>query len=1338
MYSLGIDIGYSSIKLTLINKNNEVKYKEYLLHKGNIKEAFRKSIHDLLLKYDREDIGFGAVTGSGSEILTKSKEIDAVNEITSIIEGSLNIDKNIGSIIEIGGQSAKYITDFSENDKSQIKFSINSNCAAGTGAFLEEQIYRLNLKLEDYSKLTDRAKTIPRIAGRCSVFAKTDIIHHQQEGVSVEDILLGLSYSVIKNYKGTIIKKLPIKKPILFIGGVASNTSIIRALEDVLVLDEDELIVPEYFSNIASLGASIIAKKENKKISMEQIIESIEKLDKVQIQEHINTLPKLKLFGDGDSVNKHICKSLDNSENKLDCFLGVDIGSTSTNLVLIDSNNEVLSYKYLRTLGDPVEAVNKGLKELESEFKNKIKVAGVGTTGSGRYMVGKLIGADIIKDEITAQGKAATTIDKNVDTIFEIGGQDSKYISCKDGVITDFEMNKICAAGTGSFIEEQAKKLNVPLNELSQLSLKSNSAINLGERCTVFIETNVATSLAKGAEIEDIVSGLCYSIVKNYLNRVVGQKKIGEKIFLQGGIAYNQGIVNAFRQTIGKEVIVPPFFSVTGALGVAILAKEQMMDRKTSFRGFKIDKNYDWIKENTNKELKKNESNIYEETELLYLKNYDGIIDDKKQTVGIPRVLFLHKLFPMFNIYFKTLGFNVILSDQTNEKTVALSQENSLDETCYPVKLINGHVAELISKNVDYIFLPSLYTMKHDVSTTRQDYGCAYMQQAPKIVQQTMRLEERGIKLLSPVLSFNFGKRYMMKTLLDLGKSLDKKTIQTARAIQKGMVALKTFEKSVEKIGDRIIENLEPDEKVFVIITRAYGVIDPVLNMGIAEKIMKMGYKVITLSNLPAHDHDTSKEHPNMYWPFGQHILSGAQIVNKHPNLYAIYLTNHGCGPDTILAHYFKEEMKEKPYLAIEVDEHSSSVGVITRVEAFINSIGTEKASSEKAKSLKVYSDMVAHKEVNMHNNLNNIKEEDLAFIPYMYPYSDIFKEILVKEGIDTKILPMTDEKSIEIGREFTITKEYLSLTSMLGDVFKKIRELNSSENINFIIPTSEGTEASRQYSRLVRTKLDEEGFENINVISPFIEDLILESEENLEKIFLGFIAGDIVRLSDVSNREIVLKKILSLINNNKFSIENLKDISKEIYLDLKSVEMKKKILVIGEPMILFNDFLSNYTLKDIEDQKNRVVYAPMSEYMWFVWKDFLSNTKDKKVKSLQKTIEQRLNKLKLYMSNISDMLLEETSFEKDLEELVCIADENLKKYSGGNGRYRQAKTLGNLKNIDGILTLASMYENTNTILNIIEKETNQDKSKPILNLTFDGNKNKSDEMKVESFMYYI
>lgn len=1333
MYSLGIDIGYSSIKVTLLDDGNKVKHAQYLLHKGRVKETLKKSLKDLLANYNSKDIRFGAVTGSGSEFLNKIEKVKFVNEVAAIVEGSTNANGNIRSIIEIGGQSAKYISEFSESDKSRIQISMNSNCSAGTGSFLEEQMSRLNLSLEDYSVYANRAKSIPRIAGRCSVFAKTDITHHQQEGVSVEDILLGLAYALIKNYKGAVIKRLPIEKPILFVGGVAHNQGIITALKDVLNLDENELIIPEYFGNIAATGTAIIAKKDNIKINLSKFLNDLEELKENYGDNDDGTpLPELISFGQNDSLDKHLCKSIEDHNSSIDCYLGVDIGSTSSNLVLMNENNEVISYKYLKTLGNPVEAVRIGLRELKEELGNKVNIIGVGATGSGRYMIGDLIGADVIKDEITSQAKAAVTIDSSIDTVFEIGGQDSKYISLENGIVTDFQMNKICAAGTGSFIEEQAKKFNIPINDFGNIALNSNAPINLGERCTVFIETSIAANLSRGAELKDIASGLCYSIVKNYLNRVVGQKKIANKIFFQGGLAYNQGIINAFRVLTGKDIYIPPFFSVTGAYGAALLAKEEMACEKTLFKGFNIETKAQFIEKQIKAKSKTANKRKFNETvQKLIFQEYSGLIDDQKETVGIPRALFTYGIFPMFNAFFKELGFNVLLSDPSNEETIKLSQEYSLDETCYPIKLVNGHVAELLKKKVDYIFFPDLYTVEHPNSHSRQNYGCAYMQLAFKVVNQTLELDKKGIKLLAPTMAFNLGQEFMLKSFSDLGQQLGKSPEQTKNALQKGMLAFKRFENRLKKNGQEVVKKLKPNKKAFVIISKIYGVADPVLNMGIPDKLMNMGYPVLSFYDLP--EGDISKEHPNMFWPFGQHILEAAQVVKQHPNLYPIFLTHHSCGPDTVFTHYFREIMDGKPYLNVEVDEHSSGVGVITRVEAFVNSLN--KMHPEKTADMESYLSRIVHKEAAIKIDLNELEDGTALYLPYMYPYAEIFKEILIRKGINAKVLPVTSRSSVDIGRKYTMTNEYFSLAASLGDVLKELYELENNKNKTaFFIPQSEGAEVDGQYNRLLRTILDNEGFKDVDIFSPFIEDLLYKNEADVQAIYLGLLAGDIIRTADKKSRTWHLGKVLALIKSNRLEINNLETIAREIYEELKTLKNKKRIFVIGEPMVLFNDFLNNFTFSKIEDKAHRVIYSSFSESMWLMWRDFVEQNESEKTH----TSRQRLDKFKNYITTISECLLDESPFEKNLDRLISIADGTIGYYAGANGRYRESKLSGDLQDVDGIITAASMYENTGIVLNILHKEFENGNTKPILNLTFDGNKNENDETKIESFMYYI
>lgn len=539
MLSLGMDIGTSTVKLVLLRDGAMAK-QWMAVHHGRPFACLKKGLSALELDADTP---FSlCVTGSNTEaLLEQAPDIPSFGDIPAVVEGVRQIVPQAGSVIEIGSQGARFITDLQSRAP---QFAVNEHCAGGTGSFFEDQMSRVGCKLEDYSSLVEQAQSVPRLSGRCAVFAKTDIIHRQQEGAATPDILLGLCYAMIRNYKATIVRRLPVCKPVVFCGGVTCNTGVIRAIREVFGLTEEELIVPEFARYEAALGAAL---KASGSFTLRQLNDS---LDRTLTTHHtVGTLPKLELRPGTSLAEPNATKIIPESG----CALGIDIGSTSTDLVLVGADGELVDFQYLRTAGDPEGAVRKGLASIRQRFGD-IRFTAVGVTGSGRERVGKRIGADAVRDEITAQAKGATHWVPEADTVFEIGGQDSKYISIRDGEVVDFQMNKICAAGTGSFVEEQAARMDIPLAEFGPLALSSEHPASLGERCTVFIETAIASASAEGISRADIAAGLCHSIVQNYLHKVVGSKPVGQHIVLQGGVNYNPGIVAAFQSAYGDRV----------------------------------------------------------------------------------------------------------------------------------------------------------------------------------------------------------------------------------------------------------------------------------------------------------------------------------------------------------------------------------------------------------------------------------------------------------------------------------------------------------------------------------------------------------------------------------------------------------------------------------------------------------------------------------------------------------------------------------------------------------------------------------------------------------------
>ena len=997
------------------------------------------------------------------------------------------------------------------------------------------------------------------------------------------------------------------------------------------------------------------------------------------------------------------------------CALGIDIGSTSTDLVIIGEHNELVDYQYLRTAGNPEAAVRKGLASIKERFGELVFQA-VGVTGSGRERVGRMLGADAIRDEITAQAAGAAHCVPEVNTVFEIGGQDSKYIHIEDGRVVDFQMNKICAAGTGSFVEEQAARMGIPINEFGPLALTAKNPASLGERCTVFIETAIAAASAEGIAQNEIAAGLCYAIVKNYLHKVVGTKPVGNHIVLQGGVAYNPGIVAAFRAFYGERLIVNTYFSISGAFGVALLAKEVNVGKKSSFAGYEFSGKTIHM-DTRNEEVRKN-IEFYHQADKLLLDGYTGERDPRKKTVGVPFALMIHKFFPMANAFFTSLGYNVLLTKPTNEETIRLSQENARGETCYPVKLIYGHMKQLIDAKVDYIFLPTIHTMKHELSHVEHNYGCVYMQTAAVSIGKALGLEEKGITLLSPVFDLDFGKEAMASAMVGLGKILGIPKPFCAKALLAGAMAVRKHTNAVEKQGKQLLDSLKPEDKVLVLITRNYGVSDPILNMGIPDLLLERGIKVITLSHLPGHALDISEEYPNLYWPFGQHILSGAKLIAHHPNLYAVYLTNHGCGPDSMLSHLFKKEMGDKPYLQIEVDEHFSKVGVVTRIEAFLNSL-----SKRNAKALPADFD-IENVTIRTSNIQPNVQKELPLYLPNLGLYTEFIRQYYEQTGHTVHVLPMADEEALSLGRAHTNSKEYLPFVVLLGSILKDQKERASQHSVQYLVPQTLGSEADGQYATVIDAILWQSGMKNITLAAPIIE-YVPEQTADLDLFARAIMTGDLLYAIPSEKR-------------NCFDVSSILEWSELEQLAKRIAKLTAKSTVLGvtgTPMCL--SVLNDGILDELEKEYT-ILRAPLIEYLYFLWRE--NRCGEKKGKMLaghkQAPSKEIMETIGLHMKTIGTLLGKQNSFSYDIQSLSDTADMYLRDFAGGNGRYRFAKTLELAKRTDAMLTVAPRYENTSIILQM--RGLKQACETPLYEIEVDQDWDETAWSKLRAFLYYV
>jgi predicted CoA-substrate-specific enzyme activase len=742
------------------------------------------------------------------------------------------------------------------------------------------------------------------------------------------------------------------------------------------------LIIPELHASFAAVGAAVMAADTAAEKGKPEKGYSLDGLT-VEEQQFPHSQPlsmeNVVLLRD----RMPVIPAADIIEIR-DAFLGIDIGSVSTNLVVIDEEMNVLKEIYLRTEARPIEAVSKGLKEIEADLGEKILICGVGTTGSGRELIGELVGADTVHDEITAHKTGAafigrTILDMQPDTIFEIGGQDSKFISLEQGVVVDFAMNEACAAGTGSFLEERAKELGIQIkDEFSRTALSSRTPIRLGERCTVFMEQDVNAYIQHGAPLNDIVAGLAYSIATNYINRVVRGRKIGKVIFFQGGTAYNDSVAAAFSSILDTRIIVPPFNGVMGALGVALLAREKMLGSKRStFRGFDLEKvdykmreftckgctNFcqmqeftvenertywgDKCSERYRKAVKVEREpvidNLIEFRRKQLLAGYDPESGDGP-VVGIPWSMSTYEWAPFWFRIFRELKLKVLLSDQTTSSLVNQGLESVVSEPCFPIQAAHGHLRWLIDRNVDYILIPN-YIAAPGNDPAVVDFYCPWNMTLPYVAQAAPFISHYHDRIICPSLWFNHGDEEIVSSIHESLKKvgLQRKLAAVREAVMKGFAAQQAFGDAIQEEGGRALATLTSHhEHGIILLGRPYNIYDRGINLDVAHKLRTYyGTNVIPLDflNLEQYAEAQRAVHSNMFWGYGKKILAAAAFVRNKPKLHIIYITNFKCGPDSYIKHFIGEA-SGRPYLTLQFDGHNNDAGMLTRCEAYLDSKG--------------------------------------------------------------------------------------------------------------------------------------------------------------------------------------------------------------------------------------------------------------------------------------------------------------------------------------------------------------------------------------------------------------
>jgi predicted CoA-substrate-specific enzyme activase len=1239
---LGLDVGSVNAKLALTDTHCSIIKLDTEKITSSPKVAVNSLLTRLSERFNLDHIVSAGISGSGKTVIPEEFNWSEYSSSLSITSGLLHYHPDAKTIIQIGGQSS-IVIQLEDGLRKPWKVTSNPLCAAGTGRFLEQQAYRLGISMDEFAKLALKCKSSPpRIAARCSVFAKTDLIHLQQKGVPIEAMLYALCESVARMVAS--LQKGIFKEPAYFVGGVAANNAIVKSLNDLLSERNGypvKVITPENYLHIEALGAALLSMGKSARVI---------ELPETDAQQHYFKMPRLEpTTFQGSRVIQKIGRSCTG-------YLGVDVGSTSTKAAILDeSGKTVLTKHYLMTAGRPVEAVKEVFRSLLRNGADRVKIAGVGITGSGRYLIGSLIGADLIKNEITAQSKAASEIDPEAD-IIEIGGQDSKLVIKRNSVVVDYQMNKACAAGTGSFIDELAEMLGVSVSngDFANLAFTAPYTIDLGTRCAAFMGQAVASVQQEGVPLGIITASLANSIAKNYLSKVVGNRKLGNKIILTGAVFYNQAVVSAFHEQLkDKTLIVAEHKEISGAIGAALLAKEHTSGQESKFKGFQnvIDSQCALSTftckgcENnctiTSMQLPNEKPTFYgsrcdrydsttsqgkiktffDEREMLLLREYQ-MNSGSVPSVGIPRALLVYDYAPLLIGFLNTLNVKAILSSKTTKEIIERAAELSYTDSCFPLKLLHGHLANL--SDVDYILYPCTIRLGKKEGDENQKYACPLIQASPFITREALDLGER---VLIPILDFSRGYADAINNLTDVAVKLGFSKSEGKKAAIAGIEAQQHFEANTTALGKKLLKQLHESKQLGVVLfARSYMSQDSGANLGIAEKLAQLGVVPIPLDFLPLASVNLKQYSDRPYWSYESKHIAGAAIVASDPQLYGLVLTNFGCGPNSFILRIVEDIMGTKPLGQLEIDEHAAEAGIVTRLEAFVDTINGFAASAKQPE---------ARRKDIFRGTSTLMNSQKTFIIPKMSPHVDAIGAAMEACGAKAIVLPEPDEQNLLLSSPLTSGTECLPYRITLGDFLRFCHE-NSGNLKNFegftagaYGPCRFGKYAIEQMRVLkdsgfdisIHTTVSNNAYRDIN-LSPDFERLAwkgIVAVDCLERLLWH--TRPYERHVGLADR--LFEEYISQIKSCVRKKETLDDILQQATAEFRSLidldrPRKPLVGINGEIYLRSNRFSNNNLVEVCEDAGLEVIVSPMGEWLKYTYYRHLEDAiLDRKLKKI-------------------------------------------------------------------------------------------------------------------------
>ncbi|MBN1615377.1 MAG: activase [Deltaproteobacteria bacterium] len=1130
MKTLGICVGATNLSAVGVEKQGDGTIKKTVLfnksHDGNP----RRSLLDVFEKTSWRDYDRIAVTGRKfrqAVRLTSIAETEAVEEALHHLNGQ---GRHFDAVISAGGETCLVYVLGRDGRISSVQ--TGNKCASGTGEFFMQQIGRLGLSLQEAFRYA-REEEPYRVSGRCSVFCKSDCTHAANKGIPKGRIAAGLcEMMAVKILE--MIKQIP-RHTMMIIGGTAQNPVMIGYLQREI----EQLIVPEEAPYFEALGSALWAlKHETAPFPGSQSL----------FGQAVSSFSTLSPLSDYEELVEFRTAEGGVAREGDRCILGLDVGSTTTKAVLMRQDDElVFASVYLRTNGNPVQASRDcyaSLCDRLGAIGDGLRIVGLGVTGSGRQIAGLHAMTGGIVNEIIAHAAAALHYDPEVDTIFEIGGQDAKYTYIRNGIPSDYAMNDACSAGTGSFLEESAREtMGIAMEEIGDLAMMGKAPPNFNDQCAAFISSDIKNAAHEGLSREDIVAGLVYSICMNYSNRVKGNRSVGDRIFMQGGVCYNRAVPVAMAALTGKRIVVPPEPGLMGAFGVALEIKRRMKlglleegdfslktlrdrrvdygkpfickggkekcDRKCEIARIEIDgKTYPfggacnrWYNLRFSIETDTGKLNLVRRHEQLIFDEPAGPPPHPPEeraapVIGLNKSFQVNALLPLYRHFFERIGFRIVVSEGIRQKGI----ERKRAPFCYPAELAHGLLSGLLEGRPDYLFLPQINGLFVEKGC-RDSTTCPIVQAEPHYLASAFKDHEvfRSLKasgrVLSPVIDFSKGYARADKSFSELAVALGCDRRRAREAYAEAVAVQERVQEDMAEEGRRFLEEIEKDSERcgIVLLGRSYNAFVTEANMGIPHKFATRGVPVIPVNFLPIADEPLQDD---MYWSSGQTILKGAAFVERHPQLFGCYITNFSCGPDSFLVGYFSRIMGRKPFLILELDSHVADAGLETRIEAFLDIVRNYRELSRREgkrgnrrirKAQPAYFDPARQEVVDSQGRNYPLTHPRVHLV---FPSMGYF---LLREaaalfrslGIRATALPPAGEEVLKLGRGNTSCKECLPLLLTTGTLLKYLKEREDPEELLvYFMPTTSGPCRFGQYSPFIHQQITEAGIENVALLS--------------------------------------------------------------------------------------------------------------------------------------------------------------------------------------------------------------------------------------------------------------